>query len=68
MSTDYTEVGVIDTITQDVSLINIITQKTSTAKILSINQHLGSVFQSFRYDINKVAVMQNQNFDRMYNF
>jgi len=66
MSSDYVENGVIETNDQEPSLINKNFEKRLTAKTLSINQH-SSGFKSISYDVNKVAVVQNQNFDRMYN-
>lgn len=66
ISADCGENLVIGTDNQTQALNREFIDKTLTAKTLSINQH--SRFQSIDYNVNKFAVVQNQNFDRMYNF
>lgn len=67
IANDAPENGFVNVVEQEPAINSDLIEKTLTAKTLSINQHLVSEFQSFSYRINKVAVVQNQNNDRMYN-
>ncbi len=68
IANDAPENGFVNVVEQDPVINSDLIEKTLSAKTLSINQHSGSEFLVADYSVDKVAVMQNKNFDRMYSF